>query len=203
LALITTTEAKEVLLDVQGATTDDLISSLITTVGRLIANYLGYPPATAGAQATAESSSYTLYLDGPGGRELYIPVYPVTAIASIYDSVDRRYAASDLVSSSDYTLIEGQHGLVELDWDAQHGAWSTARRAIKVTCTAGWSTIPDPIKQAAKLAVKHHLQLRNKLGKTTETQAGGNTSYVEPTELPKEAKLMLNRYRLPTVMVPV
>lgn len=203
MALITTSEAKSMIPMLSGSGDDSLISTLITVTDRMIAQHLGYPPATAGSASTAESTSYTLYLDGPGGRELTIPIWPVTSITSIYDSVDRRYAAADLVASTDYTLVEGQNGLVELDWDAQHGTFSEARRSIKVTFTAGWATVPEDIKHAAKLTVRHLWGHRQTAGKTTEGINGLNTSYVDPTSLPKEAKDILAPYRLPGTVVPV
>jgi hypothetical protein len=203
VALITTSEAKQQIPGLTGTAEDTLLTELITITGRVFAQYCGYPAATAGAQATMESQSYTLYLDGPGGRELVVPVWPVTAVASIYDSADRRYGADELVASTDYTLIEGQRGLVELDWDAQHGTWSTRRRAIKITCTAGWVTVPDAVKHAARLMVRHLYDLRQTQGKTSQSIAGGSVALPPPTSMPVEVRELLGPYRLPRALVPV
>ena len=155
MALISTSEAKQMIPALSsGSTEDTLLTSLISAVGAAMAAWCGYPSASAGAAPTMESATYTRYQDGPGERLLVLDVWPVTSITSIYDSQDRSYRASDQVASGDFTLVEGERGLVELDWDASHGSWSTARRAIKSTYVAGWATVPENLKQAARIAVR-------------------------------------------------
>lgn len=199
MALITTSEAKELLPNLTGTAEDTLLTTLIATASRAIAYELGYPETTAGGQPTLETATYTEYLDGPGGRDLILSNWPIQSITSIYDSSDRRYGADELVASTDYTVIDGRHGLVVLDWDSQHGTWSTGRRAIKVTYVAGWATVPDPIKHAAKMLVRHLYGLRTTQGLANQE----GSSFREAQLMPKEVKELISKYRLPTCWVPV
>lgn len=203
MALITTTEAKQQIPGLSGSDDDALLTELISVAGAAIADYLGYPPIAAGAQPTAEAASYVRYMDGPGGVELRLEILPVNSIASIYDSPDRSYAAADLVASGDYTLEEPNNGLVLLDWDAQHGSWSTGRRAIKASYNAGYSTVPDWLQHAARLTVRHLWDVRMTQGESSKSGGGVNMSLLDPGLLPKEAMDLLRRRRLPRCMVPV
>lgn len=204
MALISTSEAKQMIPALSsGSTEDTLLTSLISAVGAAMAAWCGYPSASAGAAPTMESATYTRYQDGPGERLLVLEVWPVTSITSIYDSQDRSYRASDQVASGDFTLVEGERGLVELDWDASHGSWSTARRAIKSTYVAGWATVPENLKQAARIAVRALYDKRQTLSFTSQSVGGASVGMVTPADLPAETKQLLAPYRLPRALVPV
>ena len=203
MALITTSEAKQQIPALTGTAEDALLTELIAVASRVIAEYCGYPMATATAQPTMESRSYTMYLDGPGERDLVLPVRPVTAVASIYDSVDRRYGADQLVASTDYAITEGQSGLVELNWNAAHGVWSTGYRSIKVTYTAGFVTIPEALHQAARMTVRALYDSRQTQGKTSQSVGGVSIGMVTPSAIPVEVREILAPYRLPRALVPV
>ena len=203
MALITASEARMQIPGLTGTQDDAVLEELVSVAGALIAAHLGYPPIAAGAAPTAEAAAYVRYMDGPGGVELRLEVRPVNSITSIYDSPDRSYAAADLVDSGDYTLEEPNNGLVVLDWDATHGSWSTARRAIKATYNAGYSTVPDWLQHAARLTVRHLWDLRLTQGESSKSGGGVNTSLMDAHLLPKEAIELLKRRRLPRAMVPV
>ena len=203
MALISTTEAKQMIPALTGATEDTLLTSLISAAGQAMAAWCGSPSASAGAAPSMETTTYTRYQDGPGGRLLVLDVWPVTSITSIFDSEDRRYGADELVASGDYTLVEGERGLVELDWDAIHGSWSTAPRAIKSTFVAGWVTVPESLKQAARIAVRSLYDKRQTISFTNQNVGGASVGLVSPSHLPAETKELLAAYRLPRALVPV
>lgn len=203
MALITPAEARYQIPGLTGTAENALLTDLIAVAGAMMARWCGYPPATVGAAPTMESTAYTRYLDGPGGTDLHLDVSPVTAIASIYDSSDRRYAAADLVASTDYTLTDPDHGLVALDYDATHGVWSTGERAIKATWTAGFSTVPHDLQHACRLTVRHIYDLRQVQGRTSQSVAGVSVGLVEADALPAEARRILAPYRLARAVVPL
>lgn len=212
MALITTTEAKQQIPGLTGSGDDALLTELISVAGGVIGTYLGYPPSSVGATPTAESTSYTRYYDGPGGRELVVDVYPLTAVASIYDDPNRDYTSSYLVASSDYTIIDSEIGLIDLSSSSTHGAWSTRRRAIKVTFTAGYTTVPDWLQHAARLTVRWLWDLRQLQGKQGVSVPGGGSITVSPGYngtfrnagiLPQEAIDILMPHRLSRALVPV
>ncbi len=200
MALITAAEARELLPGLTGTAEDALLGTLISAAGAAIARYLGYPVALSG-EVTAESASYTLYLDGPGGRDLVVPVWPLTAVASIYDDPDLDFEAATLVASAGYAVVEGQRGLVRLKSTSAHGAWSTTPGAIKVACTAGYATAPSWLKQAAKLTVRHMYDGRQTQGKTSQSIAGGSIGLVTPSALPVEARELLDAHILPAAVI--
>lgn len=200
--LISAAEARLQLPSLQGTVEDEVLVVLIQTAGEMIATHLGYPAASASAESTAESTSYTLYLNGPGGRDLVLPVWPVTAITSIYDDEDRSYAASSLVSSGDYAIEEGATGRVLLTATATHGAWSTGKRAIKATFTAGYTTIPSWLKHAARLTVRALYDLRTAQGQTSRNVGNQSVSLRDQHAIPEEARRILAPHRLPRAVGP-
>ena len=198
MALITAAEARELNPSLTGTGDDTLIGTLITAVGRAFARHCGYPAASVGGNATMESATYTRYYDGPGGRELTLDVWPVTAITSIEDDVTRDFDGSTyLVTSTDYAIREGARGLVLLKATATHGAWGTGSGVIKAVYTAGYSTVPDDLKQLAKQAVKHWYDLRTSQGKASTSQGSTTISLRDEDLLPALVQQGLSRYRLP------
>ena len=170
------------------------MDTVIAAVGRAFARWCGYP----GSAPSLESASYTRYLDGPGGRELTLDVWPVVSVSSIYDDPTLDFtSATYLVSSGDYALADAGRGLVRLTSTSAHGAWSDTKGAIKATFTAGYATIPEDLKHAARLAVRHWWSLRQKQGLTNATSAGQSRGFVDQTFLPDEVKAALNAFRLP------
>jgi len=200
VALITTTEAKQQIPSLSGTADDALLTELILVAGGLIAKYLGYPSATVGGTPTAESASYTRYLDGPGGRILTLDVYPVTAITSIYDDPTWDYTSACLVASGDYAIVEGDRGMIILSSTSTHGTWSAAKRAIKATFAAGYATVPDWLQQAARITVRALYDSRNSQGKENKSEGGVNVSFVKAAAIPAEAKQILAPYRLARTM---
>lgn len=199
MALITVAEAKLHIPRQEAASTaeDPNLETMISRVGRIFGRWCGYPPASAGGASTMESTSYTLYLDGPGGQTLRLPIWPVSAFTSIYDDPDRDYNADDLVASSDYDT-DGEQGLVILKPSAAHGAWSRSYRAIKATITAGYTTVPDDVKLAACLMVRHLWDLKHTQGRQSVNQ-GEQTAQLREETLPAAVRELLGPYRLASV----
>lgn len=201
MALITAAEARVYLPGLTGTGEDTNIDTLILRAGGLMAAWCGYPSSTAIADPTMESASYTRYLDGPGGRDLVLDVWPVTAITSIYDDEEQDFAATSLVDSGDYAIIAGARGLVRLTSTSTHGAWSTGSETIKATFTAGFSTVPASLKHLCGQTVKHLWQLRRQQGAASSTQGGATVSREEAAALPIEVRLGLGPYILPRALL--
>jgi hypothetical protein len=160
----------------------------------MFAAYLGWP-THPDLTYSVESGNYILYLTGDGGQELQLPVIPTTAITSIYDDPDRTYSDSaDLVASGDYTLYANE-GLVVLKNDASHGEWTTVRRAIKVTMTGGFSTVPAEVKHACGMQVAHMWTGRDHVGRSKISQGGGSID-VAPLSLLPEVRRAIDPWRM-------
>jgi len=204
MALITAAEAKANIPELTGTDEDSALDTLIAAVGGAMAQWCGYPPASASATPTMESTSYVRYLDGPGGRVLTLDVLPVTAVTSIYDDIEWTWGSDALVAAADYGsgAWEGAVGSVLLIETSTHGAWSKARRSIKATFTAGFATVPAPVKRACVLAVRHHWNLQRTMGYTSVGAEGGlSVGLVDPASLPRETLMLLAPYRLPSVLL--
>ena len=192
MALITASEARGYIRTLTSTAEDTIIDTIIGRADGLMAAYCGFP-AESGAP-TLESATYTHYLDGPAHpREVRLPVWPVTSVTSIYDDPLLDYGATTLVSSGDYTLY-GDEGLVVLNNTASW-SWNTARRAIKATYVAGWSTAPNAIKHACALQSAHIFKHRDAIGSTSLSKAGGSATLSALGLLP-EVKEALSPYRL-------
>jgi len=162
------------------------------------AEWLGWPPVGT-ARRSVESASHVCYLDGPAwgdARELALPLYPVSSITSIYDDALEAYGSATLVDSAQYTLI-GREGRVRLTGTATH-AWSVSRRAIKVTCIAGWTTatMEHALREALLRLAAHHY--RAPRGARVESASrGGQTAAYRPLRMPRDVQQLLAPYRLP------
>ena len=200
MALMTAPEARVYLPSIGGTAIDSDLVTMIARFDAVAADWCGFPEApggTVGAAKTLESASYVLYLDGPDPSDsslLYLDIWPVTAIASIYSDPIREYGAATLVAASDYTLF-GAQGLVELSANSGE-TWSTRKRAIKATITAGFSTVPSDLKHAAGIQVAHWFRNRGVIGQKSISQRGTSTTVSGLSLLP-EVKQVLATYMLP------
>lgn len=180
---------------------DSRLGDVIAAVGAVFARHCNYPPATVGANPTMESTAYTLYTDRGASPVLrlstfviLLPVAPVTTLTSVHDDSDRDYGAGDLVDSGDYDL-DGDTGLISLRPTRSHGGWSTAFAAIKVVCTAGFSTIPDDLKHAAIVQTIAWYRGIQRTGAENMSQGGISVRF-SPRELLPDVREVLDRYVL-------
>ena len=207
MAILTAAEVREFVPALTGTTDDTLLNKLIASVGAAIAAYLGYPRVSATVDATIESTTYTLYSGGYGGRvvvdgdRLIFPVRPITAVTSITDDPDQGYGAGYLVASGDYTF-DVVDGVVRALPTGSHGAWSAQPYAIKAVVVAGWATasIPTDVLMAARLTVRHWYELRSR-GPSTQISAEGVSVSPQDIAIPSQAKALLDGYRLASAWV--
>lgn len=169
---------------------DSRIDLVVAAVGAEFARRCNYPPASVGADPTMESASYTVYTDRGASPVLrlstsaiMLPAAPVTAITSVHDDSDRDYDAGDLVASGDYDL-DGDTGLIVLRPTRSHGGWSSAYAAVKVVCTAGYTTIPDDIKHAAIVQTIAWYRGIQRAGVTNVSQGGVSVGIADRTLMP-------------------
>ena len=204
MALVTAAEVKAILPEVQGTTDDTAIGVLIDGIGAAFARFCGYPPASASATPTMETTTYTLYLTGDGGRDLVLPLRPTTAVSAVYDDETLDFTSSTyLVASTDYAIVwDPRRGSVlRLTSTSTHGYWSTATGAIRVACTAGFTAVDPGLKAAAEMAVRNWSDLKQTRGKTNSSVGPAKTSYVDEAFLPVHVQVALGPYRLPCVAV--
>ena len=191
MALITVAEAKTLIPSISGTDDDSLLGTLITQAGVAMARYCGYP----GDAPTMESASYTRDLDGNGTREIWLDVWPATAITSVYDDPEQDFGADRLVASTDYAIVNKRK--LRLTSSSAQGVWTEGGGTVRVAYTAGFATVPDDLKSLCALQVRHMYDRRQTQGKTSVSQGQGTTSIVDPSLLAMEVKQGLIDFRLP------
>lgn len=203
MALITAAEARSYnLLGLTGSGEDTSINELIDRAGVWIAEWLGYPPASAGAEPTIEDTTYTHY-SGTGagavfvaddGRMIMLPVIPVVSVTTLHDDTDWDYGSGDLIDSGDYVL-DGVNGYVWLRTDASDQFTPGVERAVKAVYVAGYATVPGPIAQACGILVRALWDARKVQGRNSISTPSTSAS-LTPLEVPRMVYDLLQPYRL-------
>lgn len=206
MAVTTAAKVRAQVPEILNATGEDAnLTVLIAGIGAAFGRWCGYPPATAGAVSTMESASYVFYLTGNRTRDLVLPIQPVTAIASIYDDPDLEYTDSSrlLSSTTDYALIwDPMRGpVVRQRLASTFGAWSSTEGAIKIACTAGFTTVPADVDNLAIMAVRAWVDRRKTRGKNSESANGGSIQYADEEFLPEFVRVGLAPYRLASTAI--
>ena len=142
-----------------------------------------------------KSASYTEYHNGSGkSGTVNLDEYPVTAITSLHDDVDREYGSDHLVASADYVWWD--YGVIELDEDV----FDKGFKNIKVVYTAGYATMPEDLQQAAVEQVAWNFKQSSVaggsgfLGLSSRGMADGSMSKFVESLLPS-VKEILDRYQ--------
>lgn len=197
MAIITVAEAKQSLpgLNAASSTEDTFIGVLVDAASVWIARYCGYP----GKTPTVEDITYTRYLTPDDYDDLILDVVPVVSITTIHDDETREYAAATLVDSSNYTLLDGDVGLVCTTANGVHSWTVGSKRAVKAVFVAGYATIPDDMKLAARMMVRTAYDLRKRAGVTDETAAGGTSSTYRDEDVNPLVRRLLRPFRVPAV----
>ena len=199
MALMSASEARDYIPGLTSTGEDTVLDLLISRFDSLAAAYCGFPVNNTGTHSL-ESKQYIEFLDGPGGRELRLTVRPIISIASVIDDPDLEYDdTSEIVPDTQYTRYDDE-GLLILKDDAEKSPFSSAKRAVRVDYTAGYSTVPSTIKHACGVQVAHWFSARNTIGKSKISQGGGSADMLGYSLL-ESSKEALQPYRLATAWV--
>jgi hypothetical protein len=135
-----------------------------------------------------KQATYTnLLLDGNGERDLSLPNYPVSAIAALTED------DITLTENTDYFLYSSNFdGYLRKLYD---GLWNTGSKNIKITMTAGFSSVPSDIQLVClKQCGKEWQTWKEKnWGETSRSFPDGSVAF-ESKDLLDDVKAILNRY---------
>lgn len=169
MPLTTVAKVKE-YLGLTGTTEDALLGGLVDWATDFVHSYCGryFPQA-----------SYDEYYDGDGTDGLLLRQYPVVSVASVEIGGVQLDPAS-------YALY-AQLGLVRL----KGGVFPRGKKNVRLQYTAGYSTIPKDLEQAAVelVAIKYYDRGVDRLG----LEARGGTRYLP--QMPQEIRTVLDLYR--------
>jgi len=129
-----TSDNVKLYLGLTGGAYDDLLDLLIPAASEAIENFCG---------RRFNEEAYTEYYDGGGYSRLVLTHRPVESVAGIWDDVNRNFTDDHLLDADDYVL-DSDRGLIQL----LSGSFTDGVRNVKVTYTAGESSVPTDVAQA-------------------------------------------------------
>jgi len=183
--VLTTYESVKAYL---GLTNDDdqaLIEAMIDSVSAVIETF---------CQRKFKSRAYVEYYSGDGTTELMVDQYPVTAITDIWDDVNHDFTDSYKIDTSNILFSDiGSNlsdGIVLLEGDT----FRSGVKNVKISYTAGYTTIPLDLADACIQFVAKVFNLRGKQG--IESEKIGNYAikfFLE--DIPKDIKMVLMLYK--------
>lgn len=145
-----------------------------------------------------KSRSITEYRDGDGDNALYTNQWPIVSNSTNIDiriDTDRAYTSTDFPTTdkvdSTSIIIYSTKGMIKL----KGKSFSAGDQSIKLTYTAGYSTIPEDLKYACmehcRLMWKR--ETSNQIGIKSQSVEGGTVSYEE--DMPWSIKRIIDMYK--------
>lgn len=181
--LLTLQDAKD-HLSVDGNEFDAVIESLVESATLLCEG------ADPGCDRPLASRSFTEVYDGYGCLSLHLRQFPVTAITTV-----EFWNGSDWdpqTTSTPYVVQPVKDTIAYRDlvfpWGIQN---------VRVTYTAGLSSIPKALKDACRIALKALWDVRDKqnAGIASQSFPGGQTVVYDTSALPEAFGVLLAPYR--------
>lgn len=184
--LCTTADLKT-LLGITSSNQDSLLALVKANVEEFAKTYTA-------RDLLVPSSNYVEYYDGDGEAILRLNQRPIVSIASIYADPARLFEAASLIPAADIISddVQQRNGYVEL----YSYRFLKGRKAIKVTYSAGYATVPADLSYAVKLIVAKQFKVAEKKLFAEGTQRVGDiTTVLSQDDFPKDAMRILDSYR--------
>lgn len=180
---LTTLDACKIQLDIPTSNTaqDALLERYINSASQQIERY---------CDRSFISESKTEFYDGTRSNELLLRRSPVSAVSLVAVDSERTFGSDTVLVASTYAVV----GDVALR--RHSGTWGKGSQNIKVTYTAGYSTIPADLEDACILLVEHRYRMRGdrRLGRSSQGKQGESISYI--ADWPQEVLSILENYRI-------
>ncbi len=174
--------------------------ALLDGLAEEIARWLGYPATSTGTY-TVESASY-VQIEGEnpfspfyGSAHVRLAAAPVSAVSEVMIVADGDFSAGTALTSDDYQtrdLLSMDRARVQLT-----GVSITDGDAIRVSYTAGHSSIPAGLKRAFGDYVFWADLLRGRRGEASQASTGRVTKSYRPEDMPPDIAARLMAYRAP------
>lgn len=181
---LVTTDTLESYLGVSGESWDtdetDFAINLINAASARANNITG--------RELASRTHTDIILDGTGRDIVVLPQYPVTDVSELRIDVSREFGSSTVVDTDDYEYYEDGRLFY-------HSYFPLDRRCVKVTFTAGYTTVPYDLQQAiAETCAYMWKRLKSRAIGTRSITADGVTTQFE-IDIPLPAMRVLQSYR--------
>jgi hypothetical protein len=158
------------------ATSDALIGQLITAASRFVCNYTGRP--------SFDVTDYTEDYDSHGHSVLLLRQWPVVSVTSI------THAATPI--TADYHLEPPLPGGGNQRLSLAH---AFPRGRITIAYSAGYAAVPADIAQAAIELVGERFKTRDRIGQTSKTLGGQETTAFSTAAMNPTVMALLTPYR--------
>lgn len=180
MGLCTLAQVKE-YNDITATTNDTLLTNLITRVSKEIETY---------CDRIFESASYTEYHNGGGNDKFFTNQYPIITGSGIevWDDIDWEWGSGDLIDSDDYMVTDNLY--IQL----KSLIFVAGINNVKISYTAGYSTIPTDLTQVCIEEVSRTFKKRKHIEIASKSLPDGSVSYVVESFLPKTITI-LNHYK--------
>jgi uncharacterized phiE125 gp8 family phage protein len=155
-------------LGITNASSDAKLENLINASFASLESYIGQ---------SLKAATYTEFFDGDGTDEVLLNNYPVVAITSIHDDIDRAFGSDTLIDAADYTFYSNKNeniGRVRL---LNGLAFSPGIQNVKVIYLAGYVTVPYDAEQACVELVAWHWNKAGTEGYTAQSLGGKSETY--------------------------
>ena len=198
MALVSAATLKEYLPELEGTDADTELNNLIQRVESSIAKYLGFVPPDGITNAVLDSSTYTVFLDGPFKFDrgvLQLPIKPAVSITSVHSDPDLEYGSSTAIASDQYEIDKENSRLILKS--TATSSFDTGYRFIKVVYTAGFDNTdpPEDLVQAICLLAANLQRSKQGQGYTNINARSVTVGFVPRTAFPAEIKQLLSGYR--------
>lgn len=158
---------------------DNLLEGLIVRVTESFEKYCGIKQF--------KSQTYTEYYDGNGERELFVNNVPLTSISEINEDTDWVFGSDTTIGSDEYAIMDECRITMKSEYFTQ------GIRNFKITYTAGYSTIPNDLKQAAIMEVVRIYKLKDNIDVSQKAGPDGSVTKLQQGFLPDTVNI-LKRY---------
>ncbi len=129
-----------------------------------------------------------LYDIAPGQQSIVLRGYPVQEISAIYDGLSATSQGRQLQPSE--FVLDAAAGIVRL----RSGSFTPGAAACRVVYTAGYSSVPDSVAQAATMLVADWYRSRPD-GRAAQEAVDGYSVRYNPEALPPQVRQLLEPFR--------
>jgi uncharacterized phiE125 gp8 family phage protein len=202
MSLVSVATLKTYLPEISGSTADTELSALLDRTEAVISAYLGFPIYDGGALHVLTTQTYTLYLDGPmytDNSVLQLPIRPIVSITSVHSDPNLVYGTAHVIDSDEY-ILDKQLGRLILKPNTATNGFDTAFRAIKVVCSAGYTSANDELEHAICVYASQLHRNKSAQGKDSSSQRGSTIKY-SSKDMPFEVRQLLWPLQSSTMML--
>ena len=169
-----------------GTTADTLLGALITSASTFIGNYLS---------RQLLSATYTEIYQGNGQDFMMLRQAPVTAVSSVQWASTTIPAGTAVPLSPGYYIDANARTLRLISY---RFPW---RLPVQVSYTAGYADAPVDVQQVCNELVGEAFKRRERIGQTSKTLGGQETTAFSTKDMNDTIKAMLAPYRFLSPLV--